>query len=163
MDSRVDDAPLGWYKPSSHSLIVCWRVPSLSAISCCVRPICFLRAFTSVLFHFFQHYTLESYRDNTRFSVNCQWHTFLWLRNNAFFYHHEYTISQSWSSHIPATIAKQIQMPIYESFRIRYCILFMVLELGFKIWKTRMIQESTINDTKFHIKLHFFLLTYRFR
>ena len=33
MESKVAEVPLGLYIEVSHSLIVCWRVPSLSASS----------------------------------------------------------------------------------------------------------------------------------
>ncbi len=51
MVRSVDDAPRGWYMPVSHSLMVCWRVPSWSAISCWVRPMCSRRARTRLLSH----------------------------------------------------------------------------------------------------------------
>jgi hypothetical protein len=38
MDNNVAEAPRGRYMPTSHSLMVCWRVPSFSESSCCVRP-----------------------------------------------------------------------------------------------------------------------------
>ncbi len=53
MESSVAEAPRGWYMPTSHSLMVCWRVPSCSESSCCVRPRCFLKAWMLALSHCF--------------------------------------------------------------------------------------------------------------
>jgi hypothetical protein len=39
-ESSVAEVPRGRYIPVSHSLIVCWRVPSFSESPCCVSPKC---------------------------------------------------------------------------------------------------------------------------
>ena len=52
IDRRVDEAPLGSYNPISHSLIVCWRVPSLSASSRWVKPRWRRKAWMWLLSHF---------------------------------------------------------------------------------------------------------------
>ena len=51
IDSRVDEVPRGLYLPTSHSLIVCWRVPNCSASSRWVSPKCCLRAWMRWLSH----------------------------------------------------------------------------------------------------------------
>ena len=38
MESSVAEAPRGRYIPVSHSLTVCWRMPSLADSSLWVRP-----------------------------------------------------------------------------------------------------------------------------
>jgi hypothetical protein len=53
MDNNVAEAPRGRYMPTSHSLMVCWRVPSCSDISCCVRPRWRRKAWMLALSHCF--------------------------------------------------------------------------------------------------------------
>jgi len=56
IDSKVAEAPRGRYIPVSHSLMVCWRVPSLSDSSCWVRPRCRRRAWMLALSQCFGSY-----------------------------------------------------------------------------------------------------------